>query len=263
MKPDLNNKSIVLRKKMLLKVYNTKASHIGSALSVLDVLVFLYNDFMNFDPDKNNDLRDRLILSKGHASLALYSVLNDLGVISDGQYNSYYTEGSYLGAHVTNTVPGIELSTGSLGHGLSVGAGIALAAKIDKKLFRTFVVLGDGECNEGAVWEAAAFASSHALSNLIVVVDYNKLQGFGRTDEVLDMTNLAGKWAAFGWTVQEIDGHDFNQMREAFNKQTTKPLVIICNTVKGKGVDFMEDKLEWHYKSPKEDELWKAIDGLK
>jgi transketolase len=256
-----------IRKKIVEMCAVSKSSHIGSALSTVDILVSLYFHILRIDPKRPyTDTRDRFILSKGHACAALYAVLASRGFFSKATLNRYAIDGGRLFAHATmGTIPGIEASTGSLGHGLSIGIGMAISGKYEKKNFRVFVLLSDGECNEGSVWEAAMFASHHKLDNLIAIVDYNKLQAFGRTNEVVNLEPFAEKWRSFGWSVKEIDGHDFRQLIPTFEKipfKKSSPCLIIAHTVKGKGISFMEDKLEWHYKSPNEVELGMALKEL-
>ena len=221
---------------------------------------------MNFrpsEPDWPN--RDRLIVSKGHAAAALYSTLAELGYFPKEWLNNYSDEGSPLIGHVSHTVPGVEFSTGSLGHGLPVGAGLALTAKRSNNKWRSYVVLSDGEMDEGSNWEAALFAAHHGLGNLVAIIDYNKLQGFGATHAVLNLEPLAAKWASFGWHAVEVDGNDVEALCNTLTAPDTSenvPKVIIAHTVKGKGVSFMENKLEWHYKTPNANQLEQALTEL-
>ena len=250
---DLNKISFFLRKKIIEISYKTKAHHIGSELSCIDILVALYFSVMNINastpPDKN---RDFFILSKGHAALALYVTLMKKGFFSEDYLKKeFLSDGGKLGGHPDmNKKLGIEISSGSLGHGLSIGAGIALANKKDGNQGKAFVLLGDGECNEGMVWEAILFASHQKLDNLMAIIDYNKLQGFGSTKNVLNLDPLKEKFESFGWNTLEVDGHNIesivNASRELLKKKN-KPNLIIANTIKGKGVDSMENKLESHY----------------
>jgi len=234
------------------------SSHVGSSLSCVDLLIGLYFGVMKAG--------DRFILSKGHAASALYSVLAQKGVIKKSLLETYCGRDTCLGGHLSRgCVPGVEFSTGSLGHGLPAAAGMALAAKKDNLKHRVFVLLSDGECNEGSVWEAAMFASRHALDNLTAIVDYNKLQGFGSTGDVLNLEPFKAKWQAFGWQAREIDGHDFKKITTALSGAPFKkksPSIIIAHTIKGKGVSFMENRLEWHYKSPNADQLAVALKEL-
>jgi len=244
-----------------------QASHVGSCLSVTDILAVLYGRILKFDPTAPEwPERDRLIVSKGHAAAAVYSALADLGYFPADWLENYSAPGSPLIGHVSHTVPGVELSTGSLGHGLPVGAGLSLAAKRAGDTWSTYVVVSDGELDEGSNWEAALFAAHNGLGNLTVIVDYNKLQGFGRTQDVLNLDPLADKWAAFGWNACELDGNDVDALENALlshDRAGDQPNIIIAHTVKGKGVSFMENKLEWHYKTPNEDQLRQALAELR
>jgi len=252
-----------IRKKILKMMFNSQTSHTGSCLSCVEILTYLYFKVLRNQLKEN---RDRFILSKGHAAAALYATLAQKGFFSAKILDGYCKDGGKLHGHPTKgSVPGIEASTGSLGHGLPIGNGIALAGKKDKKNYRVFVLMSDGECDEGSNWEAALFAAHHKLDNLTAVIDYNKLQAFGRTNEVLNLEPLADKWKAFGWQVKEVDGHNFSEIKKAFSKipfRKGKPSLIIAHTIKGKGVSFMENKLEWHYRNLTEDEYKKAIKSL-
>lgn len=228
-------------------------SHIGAIMSVADIIAVLYADIMHFD--KNNpkdDLRDRFILSKGHAGAVIYAALAECGFFDTEELKTHYLNGSRLSGHVSHHVPGVDFSTGSLGHGLSAASGMALAAKQDKKEHKIYVVLGDGECNEGSVWEAALFCAHFRLDNLVCIVDHNHMQSLDRCENVISETPLAGIWRSFGWNVIEIDGNDHAQCRDALKNGTVKgkPTVIIAHTVKGKGVDYMENDILWHYRFP-------------
>ena len=241
-------------KKLVVEVsYYAGAHHIGSAFSCIDILTILYFHTMNIDPEVPSDQdRDWFILSKGHAALAQYVTLAKRGFFKkEVLFNEFLVDGGRLGGHPDRLcVPGVEMSSGSLGHGLSIGAGIALAAKKDNRPCRAFILLGDGECNEGMIWEAAMFASHQKLDNLIAVVDYNRLQGFGTTDKTMSLDPLKDKFVSFGWAVKEINGHSMNQIIEAMDNlpfEADKPNAIIANTVKGKGMPLFENKLESHY----------------
>ncbi len=242
------------------------ASHIGSSLSMADLLAVLYGDILRVDPSRPDwPERDRFILSKGHGAAAGYAVLAEAGFFPVDWLETYCQDGSKLAGHLTRTVPGVELSTGSLGHGLPVGAGMALAAKRGGSQARVFVLLSDGELDEGSNWEAILFAAHHHLENLVAIVDYNKIQSFGTVDEVLRLDPLAEKWRAFGWSCQEIDGHDHEAIGAtlgAVPHEPGKPTAIVAHTIKGKGVSFMEDLLAWHYKSPSDDQLAQALREL-
>ena len=241
--------------------HKAQSSHIGSCLSIADILAVLYGCVMNvrpFEPDW--EWRDRFILSKGHACAALYAVLGERGFFPLEWLNDYYQKGSLLSGHVSHYVPGVEASTGSLGHGLSVGCGMALATKS-----KVYVLLGDGDCNEGSTWEAVMFAKQHKLDNLVVIVDYNRLQAMGETRDVIDLDSLADKWHSFGWSVGEVDGHNIEHLEHILKftpLPTGKPRCIIAHTVKGKGVSFIEGKVEWHYKYPNDEELRLALKEL-
>jgi len=241
--------------------------HLGSCLSCLDLLVYLYWRVLKVDPNNAQDEgRDRFILSKGHAAPVLFQVLAERGFFSVADLEGYGQDGSIFGEHppAPKYLPGIEAATGSLGHGLPMGLGMALAARIRGAAYRTYVVLSDGECNEGSVWEAALMAAAQKVSSLTVFIDYNKWQATGRSNEVLSLAPLAAKWAAFGWSVQEIDGHDFVAIEEAVAKsdELGRPKVIIANTVKGKGISFMEDDNNWHYRIPSAEEVRTAAAEL-
>ncbi|MBQ1839386.1 MAG: transketolase [Ruminococcus sp.] len=228
-------------------------SHIGAIFSVADIMGVLYADILRYDArDPAWDGRDRFILSKGHAGAALYAALAECGFIDREELKTHYCNGSRLSGHVSHLVPGVDFSTGSLGHGLAVAAGRALAAKQDGKSFRSFAVLGDGECNEGEVWESAEFANHFRLDNLIAVIDYNHLQSLDFCNNTLEV-EMARRWAGFGWHVMEVDGHDHRALREALTHTDNpehKPTVIVAHTVKGKGVSFMENDVLWHYRFP-------------
>lgn len=247
----------------LKMVHKANASHIGSCLSVADILAGLYFKILRIDPANAAwPDRDRFILSKGHAAAILYAVLAEKGFFPKEGLDTYCQDGSLLTGHVSHDVPGVEVSTGSLGHGLSIGCGMALAGKRGDKPYRTFVLLSEGELDEGSTWEAVLFASHHRLDNVVAIVDYNKIQSFGTVKEVMDLEPLAEKWKAFKWAVREIDGHNDGQIENALLHipfEQGKPSVIIAHTLKGKGVSFMENKLEWHYKAPNLEELKQAL----
>lgn len=253
---ELNKK---IRRNIIELLYRHKACHLGSCMSCVEILSVLYFEIMK--PE------DKFILSKGHAAAALYTVLAEKGIIDWKELcEQYYEkEGHYWGlAH--HTVPGVILSTGSLGHGLPVACGMSLALKNDKKKGKIYCLMSDGEMDPGTTWESALFASHHKLDNLVVIVDYNKFQAFGRTNEVLNLEPLAEKWKAFGWIASEIDGHNFNELIENFRKIPTvknKPHIIICHTIKGKGIPFAEGKMEWHYYNLNYELYQKALKALK
>lgn len=256
-----------IRKKILKMIFNSQTSHIGSSLSIVDILTVLYFKILSIDP-KNpwSENRDRFILSKGHACASLYVTLALRGFFSEEILNTYCLNGGILPGHSTvHCVPGVEVSTGSLGHGLSMGIGMAIAAKYENLKYKVFVLLSDGECNEGSVWEAAMFANHHRLDNLIAIIDYNKLQAFGRTEDILNLEPFKDKWTAFGWEVKEIDGHNFSDIEKTLSQvpfKKNKPSIIIAHTIKGRGISFMENQLSWHYKSPNKDQLEAALKEL-
>lgn len=234
-------------------------SHIASILSVADIIAVLYADIANVFPTAPScDERDRIILSKGHAGAAIYAALAERGFFDTEELKTHYQNGSRLSGHVSHKgVPGVDFSTGSLGHGLPVGAGMAMAAKKDSKSFKTFVILGDGECDEGSVWEAALVAHHYRLDNLIAIVDHNKMQSLDFCENTIKLSPFADKWKAFGWNVYDIDGHSHSELRRAFEDALGSkgaPSVIIANTVKGKGISFMENDILWHYRFPHDGE---------
>jgi transketolase len=249
-----------IRKTILQLVFKAKASHVGGALSMADLLAVLYNGTMNVKPENPEwEERDIFLLSKGHACTGVYATLALKGFFSMEELFTYSQNDSRLLSHTSHKVPGVELSTGSLGHAFSVGCGLALSFKRKKNNRKVFVMLSDGELDEGSNWEAILFAPHHGLNNLIAIVDYNKIQSFGTTTEVLNLEPLAKKFDAFGWNAIEIDGHNHEEIKAAFSKalSSEKPPVIIAHTVKGKGVNFMENELLWHYKSPSKNSLMK------
>ena len=233
-------------------------SHIGAILSVADIIAVLYTDVMKYDADNPDwDDRDRFILSKGHAGAAIYAALAECGFFDISELKTHYQNGSRLSGHVSHHVPGVDFSTGSLGHGLSVGAGMAYALKKDGKSNKVYVVLGDGECDEGSVWEAVLFANHFRLNNLVAIVDHNHMQSMDFQENTIEMKNFAEKWRAFGWNTYEIDGNNHLELREAFEiiqhsylQEPHKPSVIIANTIKGKGISFMQNDILWHYRFP-------------
>lgn len=233
-------------------------SHIGAILSVADIIAVLYADILKYDPQNPGwDERDRMILSKGHAGASLYAALAETGFFSVEELKTHYANGSRLSGHVSHHVPGVDLSTGSLGHGLSVAVGMAYAAKKDGKNYRTFVVLGDGECNEGSVWEAALFANHFRLNNLVAIVDHNHMQSMDFNENTLELEDFGAKWLSFGWNVIEINGNDHEELKRAFERaeknrteEPHKPTVIIADTIKGCGVSFMQNDILWHYRFP-------------
>ena len=241
-------------------------SHIGSILSVADVVAVLYNDVANITPENVKDEnRDRIVLSKGHAGAAIYAALAEKGFFSVEELKTHYADGSRLSGHVSHKgIPGVEISTGSLGHGACMACGIALNAKLDKKDYFTYAITGDGECDEGSIWEMALFANHFKLNQFIVIVDHNKMQSLDYCENTLSLNDFAKKWEAFGWNVYDIDGHNHDEIRKALNeakKSTEKPSVIIANTVKGNGISFMENDILWHYRFPHEGEEYDGALG--
>lgn len=256
--------SKLIRKYVLDMMNNAQSSHIGSCYSIVEILTVLYLKILNIDPKNPNwEDRDRFVLSKAHASPTLYAVLSELGFFPKNLLMKYYVDGGILPNHLDKySVPGIEFSLGSLGHGLSVGLGMALGNHLNRNPGRVFVLLGDGECNEGSVWEAAMLAPHLKLKNLTAIIDYNKIQSFGNTNEVINQEPVAQKWKSFGWEVFEIDGHKFNELIDSLSQPLSKPRMIIAHTVKGKGVSFMENSLDWHYKSTNKEQYEKALKEL-
>jgi transketolase len=263
----MNSKQLAwkIRRHGLEMTHLSRGSHIAAVLSVADIIAVLYNDIMSIFPDDpTNDRRDRFILSKGHAGAAIYAALAEKGFFDIKELKTHYTNGSKLSGHVSHKgVPGVEFSTGSLGHGICVGAGMAMAAKSDGKNHKTYVVVGDGECNEGSVWEAALFANHYRLSNFTVIVDHNKMQSLDYCEKTIELIDLGVKWKAFGWSVLEVDGHDHDQLRDALRQnESDKPKCIIAHTVKGKGISFMENEILWHYRDPQGDDYLNAVKEL-
>jgi transketolase len=251
------------RHAILDMVFNSNASHVGSAFSVVDILAVLYSGGANIHLNNcNNPNRDIVILSKGHAAAALYAVLAIRGFIPRDWLKTYSQDGGVLGGHVTSSgVPGVELSTGSLGHGFPYGVGIALSRRNKNESGHIFVVISDGECDEGTTWESAMIANHNSLSNLTVIVDRNRIQSLAGTEETLALEPFANKWESFGWDVVEVDGHNHLDILNSI-QPGSKPKCVIANTTKGKGVDFMENSVLWHYKSPTSQELKNARESL-
>lgn len=254
-----------IRRDAIEMTHVSNGSHIGCVLSIADIVGVLYADVMDVDKDNpRSDDRDRFILSKGHAGAAVYAALAETGFFPVEDLVTYYANGSKLSGHVSHKgVPGIELSTGSLGHGICVAVGMAMASKIDKKKHRVYTVIGDGECNEGSIWESALFANQFKLNNLTVVVDHNKIQSLDWCKNTIDLINLTDKWKAFGWHVIEVDGHNHDELKQAFTeKSQDKPVCIIAHTIKGKGVSFMENQVLWHYRAPQGEFYINAVKEL-
>jgi len=253
-----------IRRHVVLMTSRANSSHIGSCLSMTDMLAVLYGRVLRLDPAQPAwPDRDRFILSKGHGCAALYAVLAECGFFPMEWLETYYADGTRLPGHATHTdTPGVELSTGSLGHGFPVGCGMALAARRDGKPHRVFAMVSDGECDEGSTWEAALFAPHHKLDNLVVIVDFNKIQSLGTVKEVMNLDPLAEKWRAFGWATRELDGHDLTALEDALTRipfEPGKPSCLVAHTVKGKGVSFMEHNLQFHYTPPRGDEVQRAL----
>jgi transketolase len=254
----LEKKSAELRLSVLDMIAAAKKGHIGGAYSAMDILVTLYyGGILQFDPSNPSwPVRDRFILSKGHSGSALFALLADLGYFEAEELNRYCCNGSILGGHPDRNVSGIEADTGSLGHGLGIGAGMALAAKMDGAEYRVFVLVGDGECNEGSVWEALVFAARHQLANLTLIVDRNRQCVLDFTEDCAPLDSLRERLVSFGWDVEEVEGHSYQELLTALErKPSTRPRAIVANTIKGKGVSFMEKVLKWHHSVPNTEEL--------
>jgi len=253
-------------RRRILNVAAGKGGHIGGSFSAVDIILALYKNVLNIDlEDPKWPERDRFILSKGHCSLALYAVLEEIGYLEPGELDSYTLKGSRLAGHAEHfEIPAIEMTTGSLGHGISCAAGMALAAKISNKNWKVFCVVGDGECNEGSVWETLLFTAQQNLKNLVIIVDNNKMESLDLTKNILSIEPLVEKFVSFNFEVREIDGHNFEEIFLALTNlpQFDKPVIIVANTVKGKGVSFMENTPMWHYRAPSEAELINALAEL-
>lgn len=254
LKIKLDDRSVFLRKTIIEALESGKRAHLGSAMSILEIIRVLYDDFLNVRPNNINDLkRDRFILSKGHGCLALYAVLANKGFFDKKELLNFCKFNSILGGHPEkHKIPGVEASTGALGHGLSIGAGFAISSKINNVDNKIVVLVGDGEIDEGSIWEASLSINKHKLSNITLMIDYNKIQSYGFVKDVLDLEPLQKKLEAFGYKVHEINGHDINEIKETLiksNNDNIYPSAIICHSVKGKGFDFAENNPEWHHKS--------------
>lgn len=264
---DYNKIAKDIRKKILQMHFKAGSSHIASAYSCVDILVALYFGVLRIDPDDpRNPNRDKFILSKGHACSALYTTLVKKGFCSADILEGYCVDSGKLPGHSTiDCLPGVEVSTGSLGHGLSMGIGMAIAAKNDKTDNKIYVLISDGECNEGSVWEAALFAGHHGLDNLVAIIDYNKIQAYERIENVMNLEPFVAKWQAFSWEVKEVAGHNIGEIIEVVKQvpfTPGKPSIVIAHTVKGKGISFMENTIKWHFKSPSESDLEMAMREL-
>ncbi len=259
-----NISSYHIRKIILDQAKRANVGHIGSALSIADIVVALYANVLNVSDPCDSD-RDRFVLSKGHAALAVYAALFLKGWITEESLNTYCEDGSVLGVHPEHLLKGIDFSTGSLGHGLLMGTGAALAAHLERSSRRTFVLISDAECNEGSIWEAVMFAAHHRLSNLITIVDLNGQQALGYTRQVLNMSSMAERWKAFGWNVKDVDGHNVSQMIDTmanFDTKSGSPHILIAHTVFGKGVSYMENQIKWHYLPMSDAEYQQAVNEI-
>lgn len=256
-----------LRQTVFNSICSGGGGHIAGSLSIIEILTVLYNGILRVDSKNPKDPeRDRFILSKGHAAVSLYAALAEKGFFAKTELDKFGKKGSILGGHPDmHKVPGVEASTGSLGHGFPFGTGIALAGKLDKKDYRVFILLGDGECQEGSIWEAAMFAPQHKLDNLIAIIDYNKIQAIDRIDTIVSLEPIADKWKSFGWEVKEVDGHNIGQLQSILSDvpfSKDKPSLIIAHTIKGKGISFMENTPIWHFRMPNKEELKIACNEL-
>lgn len=254
---NLEKLSKEIRHNVLRAILKSKASHIASAMSIVDILTILYG------AKYINPEIPQLFLSKGHAGIAVYSTLRAIGIINEDMFSTYYENGSHLGGHVSHKkVPGVHLSTGSLGGGIAVANGVALANQISGSIEKTYVIVGDGECQEGSIWEAVIFASHHQLKSIVVIIDRNGLQGCGTDEEIMSLGDIGEKFLSFGWAVFNSDGHNFEQLKQALDSVTDKPKCIVAHTTKGKGVKFMENNNLWHYKNVTDNDYQIAINEL-
>lgn len=255
-----------IRRHSIDMVHSSGASHIGAALSAADILAVLYTDILNISPEEvDNDQRDRFVMSKGHAGVAVYATLAERGFFPVAWLDGYYQNGSKLSGHISHKgVPGVELSTGSLGHGCVVACGMAMAAKAQNDRYHVYTLMGDGECNEGAVWEMALIARQYKLDNFTVIIDRNRMQAMGFCDQIINTEPFDEKWKSFGWEVIVVeDGNNHEQLKRAFTQVAKeRPRCIIANTVKGKGISFMENELLWHYRDPRAEFYERAVSEL-
>lgn len=262
---DTQGLALRIRRHVVEMTHRGNSSHVAAGLSMADIVAVLYGRVLNVRPDTPLwEGRDRFILSKGHAGACVYAALAESGFFPTEKLKTHYQDGSDLSGHVSHKgIPGVELSTGSLGHGLGVGTGMAYGAKLDGEDWRTYVLLSDGECDEGSNWEAILFAGHHNLHNLTAVVDYNKIQSLKPVSETLELEPFSDKWRSFNWNVVECDGHDHEALWAALSSRSTdQPTVVLAHTTKGKGVSFMEDSVLWHYRSPQGDEYVAAMNEL-
>ncbi|MHB8880750.1 MAG: transketolase [Thermodesulfovibrionales bacterium] len=253
-----------IRRIILEQAKRAAVGHIGSALSVADIVAALYGEAMHIPAPRDSD-RDRMVLSKGHSALAVYAALYLRGWLSEERLNSFCTDGTLVGVHPEHLLEGIDFSTGSLGHGLSLGTGAALAARMQKSSRRVFVLVSDGECNEGSLWEAVMFAAHHKLANLIVIIDLNGQQAFGYTEQVINLSPMSERWKSFGWDTHEVDGHNPEEMCRVISQLDTQsgaPHVLVAHTVFGKGVSYMENKIKWHYCPMSDSEYQQALSEI-
>jgi transketolase len=256
-----------IRRHVVWMTHRARSSHVGTSLSMADLLAVLYGAILRVNPAEHDcPDRDRFILSKGHGAAGVYAVLAEKGFFPLEELETFYKDGSVLAGHITRSqLPGVEASTGSLGHGLGLACGMALAGVRDRRMYRVFTLLSDGDCDEGSTWEAILFASHHHLDNLVAIIDYNQIQSLATTEETLALEPFAEKWRAFGWSVREINGHDLREIKSALEtvpSQAGRPSCVIAHTVKGKGVSFMENSVLWHYRPPDKDELRRALAEL-
>lgn len=264
---ELEDISRRIRGKIVEMSHKTGAHHLGSSLSCVDIMVATYWSVLNLNPRNPGDFRrDRFILSKGHAAMSLYAVLSNRGFFSSKMLESFYKPGSCLPGHPSpGSLPGLEAATGSLGHGLSLGLGMAMAGKILGCPYRVYILMSDGECNEGSVWEAAMLAPAKGVDNIVAIIDFNRWQATGRSEEIMALNPFKEKWEAFGWSAYNVDGHDLKALLKTLGNVpdgSGKPVAVIARTIKGKGVSFMEDDNNWHYRIPNEEEVRKALKEL-
>jgi transketolase len=247
----LDSRSLALRRTIVHTLVAGQRGHVGAAFSLVEILRVLYDDVLRYDGHNPRwSERDRFVLSKGHGCLALYAILADKGFFPEAELWKFCKDDGLLGGHPEHHIPGVEASTGSLGHGMPIALGFALNARYERASYRTFVVIGDGESNEGSIWEAALSAGKHHLNNLVVLTDYNKHQSYGTTAEVQNLEPLADKWRAFGFAAVDVDGHDVTALRDVLTRvplDSARPTAVICHTVKGKGIPFVENNMAWHH----------------
>lgn len=264
---ELTEKAKEIRRDIFRAICNGGGGHLPTSFSIVELLLVLYSKVLRIDPANPKDPdRDRFVLSKGHGCVALYAVLAEYGFFDKKLLDTHGKKGTILGGHPDMyKVPGVEASTGALGHGFPFAVGMALAGKMDNKDYRVYTILGDGECQEGSVWEAAMFAPQHKIDNLVAVVDYNKFQAMDKLDNIVGLEPFADKWKAFGWEVREVDGHDMEMLVKTFEAvplKKDKPTLIIAHTIKGKGISFMENTPIWHFRVPKPEEMKEACREL-